>query len=62
MLVASAFGSPFVALFVALTAIAGGLVLWLELLIRAAAVYVVVLMLPLALVNAVGLVAQLAFN
>src|SRR5207253_8730797 len=44
----SAFGSPFVALFVGLTAIAGGLVLWIELLIRAAAVYVVVLMLPLA--------------
>ena len=44
----SAFGSPFVALFVGLIAIVGGLLLWIELLIRAAAVYVVVLMLPLA--------------
>jgi hypothetical protein len=44
----SVFGSPFVALFVGLIAIVGGLVLWIELLVRAAAVYVVVLMLPLA--------------
>jgi hypothetical protein len=40
-------GSPFVTFLVALLTAAGGLVLWLELLIRTAAVYVVVLMLPL---------------
>jgi hypothetical protein len=40
-------GSPFVTFLVALLTAAGGLVLWLELLIREAAVYVVVLMLPL---------------
>jgi hypothetical protein len=40
-------GSPFVAFLVALLTAAAGLVLWLELLVRAAAVYVVVLMLPL---------------
>jgi len=39
---------PFVSLLIGLIAIAGGLVLWIELLIREAAVYVVVLMLPLA--------------
>ncbi len=39
--------SPFVAFFVALLTVAGAVVLWLELLMREAAVYVVVLMLPL---------------
>jgi hypothetical protein len=38
--------SPFVAFFVGLLAIAATMVLWCELLIRAAAVYVIVLMLP----------------
>lgn len=42
-----AVGSPFVTFLIALLTAAGGLVLWLELLIREAAVYVVVLMLPL---------------
>jgi hypothetical protein len=41
-------GSPFLALLVGMFAAAGALVLWLELLTREAAVYVVVLMLPLA--------------
>jgi hypothetical protein len=41
-------GSPFVTFLIALLTAAGGLILWLELLIREAAVYVVVLMLPLA--------------
>ena len=41
-------GSPFVTFLIALLTAAGGLILWLELLVRAAAVYVVVLMLPLA--------------
>ncbi len=41
-------GSPFLAFLVGLLAAAGALVLWLELLMREAAVYVVVLMLPLA--------------
>ncbi len=41
-------GSPFLAFMVGLLAAAGALVLWLELLMREAAVYVVVLMLPLA--------------
>jgi hypothetical protein len=40
-------GSPFVTFLIALLTAAGGLILWLELLIREAAVYVVVLMLPL---------------
>jgi hypothetical protein len=40
-------GSPFVTFLIALLAAAGGLILWLELLIREAAVYVVVMMLPL---------------
>jgi hypothetical protein len=40
-------GSPFVTFLIALLTTAGGLVLWLELLVREAAVYVVVLMLPL---------------
>jgi hypothetical protein len=39
--------SPFVAFFVALLTVAATLTLWLELLIREAAVYVIVLMLPL---------------
>ena len=42
-----AVGSPFVTFLIALLTTAGGLILWLELLIREAAVYVVVLMLPL---------------
>ena len=40
-------GSAFVSFFIALFAIAAAITLWLELLIREAAVYVVVLMLPL---------------
>jgi hypothetical protein len=40
-------GSPFLAFLVGLIAAAGALVLWLELLMREAAVYIVVLMLPL---------------
>ncbi len=40
--------SPFVVLLVGLLTVAGALVLWMELLVREAAVYVVVLMLPLA--------------
>ena len=40
-------GSPFVTFLIALLTAAGGLILWLELLIREAAVYVVVMMLPL---------------
>jgi hypothetical protein len=39
--------SPFIAFFVGLLAAAAAIVLWCELLIRAAAVYVIVLMLPL---------------
>jgi hypothetical protein len=41
-------GSPFLAFLIALFMVAGALVLWIELLIREAAVYVIVLMLPLA--------------
>jgi hypothetical protein len=41
-------GSPFLLFFLGLLTVAGALTLWLELLIREAAVYVVVLMLPLA--------------
>jgi hypothetical protein len=41
-------GSPFLAFLVGLLTTAGALVLWFELLMRQAAVYVVVLMLPLA--------------
>ncbi len=41
-------GSPFLAFVLGLVTIAGALVLWLELLMREAAVYVIVLMLPLA--------------
>lgn len=40
-------GSPFVTFLIALLTTAGGVILWLELLVREAAVYVVVLMLPL---------------
>jgi hypothetical protein len=40
--------SPFLAFFVALLTVAGAVALWFELLMRAAAVYVIVLMLPLA--------------
>jgi hypothetical protein len=40
-------GSPFVTFLIALLTTAGGLILWLELLVREAAVYVVVMMLPL---------------
>ncbi|MGN6867944.1 MAG: hypothetical protein ACTHMY_06015 [Solirubrobacteraceae bacterium] len=40
--------SPFLAFFIALFAIGAGFALWIELLLREAAVYVVVLMLPLA--------------
>jgi hypothetical protein len=40
-------GSPFVTFLIATLTAAGGLTLWLELLVREAAVYVVVLMLPL---------------
>ena len=39
--------NPFVAFFVALLTVAGAITLWLELLVREAAVYVIVLMLPL---------------
>jgi hypothetical protein len=39
--------NPFVAFFVALLTVAGAIALWLELLVREAAVYVIVLMLPL---------------
>jgi hypothetical protein len=46
--VGAASGSPFVAFLVGIFTVAGGLFLWLELLMREAAVYVVVLMLPLA--------------
>ena len=41
-------GSPFLLFFLGLLTVAGAMTLWLELLIREAAVYVVVLMLPLA--------------
>ncbi|MFL5824801.1 MAG: hypothetical protein ACJ764_15325 [Solirubrobacteraceae bacterium] len=41
-------GSPFLLFFLGLLTVAGAITLWLELLIREAAVYVVVLMLPLA--------------
>lgn len=41
-------GSPFLAFLIGVLAAAGAIVLWLELLMREAAVYVVVLMLPLA--------------
>jgi hypothetical protein len=41
-------GSPFLAFLVGLFTVAGAVVLWIELLAREAAVYVVVLMLPLA--------------
>jgi hypothetical protein len=40
--------SPFLAFFVGLLTVAGAVALWIELLMRAAAVYVIVLMLPLA--------------
>ncbi|MGZ4170849.1 MAG: hypothetical protein ACXVRN_05760 [Solirubrobacteraceae bacterium] len=46
-LVAGGTGSLFVAFFVALFTVAAAVTLWLELLIREAAVYVIVLMLPL---------------
>jgi hypothetical protein len=41
-------GSPFLSFLVGLFTVAGALVLWIELLMREAAVYVIVLMLPLA--------------
>lgn len=41
-------GSPFLIFFVGLLTVAGAMTLWMELLMREAAVYVVVLMLPLA--------------
>jgi hypothetical protein len=40
--------SPFIVFLVGLVTVAGALVLWIELLVREAAVYVIVLMLPLA--------------
>jgi hypothetical protein len=40
--------SPFIALFASLLVVAGAITLWIELLMREAAVYVIVLMLPLA--------------
>jgi hypothetical protein len=40
--------SPFIAVFAALLVVAGATTLWIELLMREAAVYVIVLMLPLA--------------
>ncbi len=40
--------SPFIALFAGLLVVAGAITLWIELLMREAAVYVIVLMLPLA--------------
>lgn len=46
--VAADFPSPFVLFLVGLLTVAGALVLWVELLVREAAVYVIVLMLPLA--------------
>lgn len=46
--IAVTFGSPFVLLLVGLLSVAGAIALWLELLVRDAAVYVIVLMLPLA--------------
>jgi hypothetical protein len=45
--VLAAAANPFVAFFVALLTVAGAVALWLELLVREAAVYVIVLMLPL---------------
>jgi hypothetical protein len=44
----SASSSPFLAFFLALLTVAAAMGLWIELLMRAAAVYVIVLMLPLA--------------
>jgi hypothetical protein len=41
-------GSPFLAVLVSAFTVAGAIVLWLELVVRAAAVYVIVVMLPLA--------------
>ncbi len=46
-LISGASGSAFVSFFIALFTIAAAITLWLELLIRQAAVYVIVLMLPL---------------
>ncbi len=46
-------GSPFLAFLVGLFTVAGAVVLWLELLAREAAIYVVVLMLPLAFASLV---------
>jgi hypothetical protein len=45
--VLAAASNPFVAFLVAMLTVAGSIVLWLELLVREAAVYVIVLMLPL---------------
>ena len=44
----SAIGSPFLAILIGLFTVAGAIVLWIELLMRETAVYVIVLMLPLA--------------
>jgi len=44
----SSSSSPFLLFFIGLLMVGGAMVLWLELLMRAAAVYVIVLMLPLA--------------
>ena len=44
----TAFSPPFVAFLIALLTVAGAVMLWMELLVRQAAVYVIVLMLPLA--------------
>jgi hypothetical protein len=41
-------GSPFLAFFVGVLTVAGAVALWIELLMREAAIYVIVLMLPLA--------------
>jgi hypothetical protein len=46
--IATSFSSPFVLFLVGLLTVAGALVLWMELMIREAAVYVIVLLLPLA--------------
>jgi hypothetical protein len=49
----AASGSPFLATIVAMVVIVGGLLLWLELLLRSAAIYVVVFFFPLALAGLV---------
>jgi hypothetical protein len=47
-LTGAAFDSPFLTLLIALLVVAGAIALWIELVFREAAVYVIVLMLPLA--------------